>query len=376
MTTLRSSDMRIPFLNLPVQYSALREEILAAIDRVARQASFTLGEEVEAFEREFADFSGLPFAVAVNSGTSALHLALLAAGIGPGDEVITTSNTFVATVEAIAYTGARPVFADIDPRTANLDPQKAAAAITPRTRVILPVHLYGRPAAMEEFADLARSRSLILIEDACQAHGARYRGKPVGAFGLASAFSFYPTKNLGAYGEAGALVTADPAVNELVRSLRNHGQGNRYVYDRVGYNYRMEAFQAAVLRVKLRWIGPWTEHRRKIAQIYRERLAEANLEMPADERESEPVYHAFAVYIDHRDKVREKLAAQGIETALYYPEPLHFQKPFASLGFGAGSLPVTERACERVLCLPISPELTFDEAAYVAESLLEISGKR
>jgi dTDP-4-amino-4,6-dideoxygalactose transaminase len=368
--------MQVPFLNLQYQYSALREEILAAIDRTASRASFTLGEEVETFEREFAEFSGLPFAVAVNSGTSALHLALLAAGVGPGDEVITTSNTFVATVEAIVYTGARPVFADIDPRSANLDPGKVAAAITQRTRAILPVHLYGRPAAMEEFRDLARSRKITLIEDACQAHGARYHGEPVGAFSLASAFSFYPTKNLGAYGEAGALVTADPAVNELARSLRNHGQRSRYHYDRVGYNYRMEAFQAAVLRVKLRWIEQWTEHRQQIAQIYRERLADARVDMPVDDPHSRPVYHAFAVYLDHRDEAREKLAAKGIETALYYPEPLHFQKSFADWGYARGSLPATERACARVLCLPISPELTFEQAEYVGKCLSEVAGKK
>jgi dTDP-4-amino-4,6-dideoxygalactose transaminase len=367
--------MRVPFLNLQFQYSALREEILAAIDRISQQASFTLGPEIEAFEREFARFSGLPYAVALNSGTSALHLALLAAGVGPGDEVVTTSNSFIATVEAILYTGARPVFADIDPRTANLDPERAALAVTGRTRAILPVHLYGRPAAMDALSDLARSRSLAIIEDACQAHGARYHGKPVGGFSLASAFSFYPTKNLGAYGEGGALLTADPAVNELVRSLRNHGQSGRYVHDRVGYNYRMEAFQAAVLRVKLRWIEQWTESRRQIAELYRERLAEARIEMPIDDPESRPAHHAFAVYVDRRDEVREKLGAKGIETAIYYPLPLHLQKFCAGLGFGPGSLPATERACARVLCLPISPELTLEQAEYVAESLVEIVGK-
>lgn len=367
--------MNVPFLNLPYQYSALREEILSAIDRLSQQGFFTLGAEVEAFEREFAKFSGLPYAVAVNSGTSALHLALLAARVGPGDEVITTSNTFGATVEAILYTGARPVFADIDPHTANLDPAKAAAAVTGRTRAILPVHLYGRPAAMDEFARLARERNITLVEDACQAHGARHHGKPVGDFSLASAFSFYPTKNLGAYGEGGAVVTADAEVAELIRSLRNHGQRGRYVYDRLGYNYRMEAFQAAILRIKLRWIEQWTEHRRQIGELYRERLANARLEMPADDPESRPVYHAFAIYVDRRDEVRQKLKAKGIQTAVYYSTPLHFQKAFAHFGSGQGSLPATERACSRVLCLPISPELTFEQAEYVADHLVEIVGR-
>ncbi len=368
--------MRVPFLDLRSQYAALREEILVALDRLSSQASFTLGAEVEAFEREFAEFSGLPFALAVNSGTSALHLALLAAGVGPGDEVITTSNTFIATVEVIHYTGARPVFADIDPRTANLDPGQAERAITPRTRAILPVHLYGRPADMDGFGRIAREHKLAIIEDACQAHGARYHDRPVGAWSVASAFSFYPTKNLGAYGEAGALLTADSAVAELVRSLRNHGQSSRYVYERIGYNYRMEAFQAAVLRIKLRWLGEWNAYRRRIAELYRQRLADARLEMPVDEPGTEPVYHAFAVYVDDRDAVREKLTEKGIDTALYYPAPLHFQKACADLGFGPGSLPATERACERALCLPISPELTTEQAEYVADSLLKIVGKK
>jgi dTDP-4-amino-4,6-dideoxygalactose transaminase len=368
--------MRVPFLDLRSQYAALREEILVAIDRLSSQASFTHGAEVEAFEREFAEFSGLPFAVAVNSGTSALHLALLAAGVGPGDEVITTSNTFIATVEVIHYTGARPVFADIDPRTANLDPEQAERAITPRTRAIVPVHLYGRPAAMDGFERVAREHGIAIVEDACQAHGARYHDRPVGAWSVASAFSFYPTKNLGAYGEAGALLTADEAVAGRMRSLRNHGQSSRYVYEQIGYNYRMEAFQAAVLRVKLRWLGEWNEYRCRIAGLYRERLADARIEMHVDEPRTRPVYHAFAVYVDDREAVRRKMAEKGIDTALYYPEPLHFQKACAPLGFGPGSLPATERACARVLCLPISPELTIEQAEYVADSLLEIVGKK
>lgn len=368
--------MRVPFLDLRSQYSALREEILVALDRLSSQASFTLGAEVESFEREFAEYSGLPFAVAVNSGTSALHLALLAAGIGLGDEVITTSNTFIATIEAILYTGARPVFADIVPLTANLDPEKAARAVTPRTRAILPVHLYGRPAAMDDFERLAREHRLLLIEDACQAHGARYRGRPVGSWSVASAFSFYPTKNLGACGEAGALLTADPAVAELVRSLRSHGQTRRYVHARIGYNYRMEAFQAAILRIKLRWLAQWNEHRVCVADSYRRRLAAARLETLPDEPDTAPVHHAFPVYLDDRDSVREKLAARGIETAIYYPEPLHFQEACAGLGSAPGSLPATERACARVLCLPISPELSMEQAEYVATCLLEIVGEK
>jgi dTDP-4-amino-4,6-dideoxygalactose transaminase len=368
--------LHVPFINLRSQYAALREEILAALDRVSQVTSFTLGEEVEAFEREFAAFSGVRFAVALNSGTSALHLALLAAGIGPGDEVITTANTFIATVEAIAYTGARPVFADIDPRTANLDPVTTERALSPSTRAVLPVHLYGRPAAMDAFCHLVQQHNLTLVEDACQAHGARYHCRPVGTFGVAAAFSFYPTKNLGAYGEGGALVTDHEDVAELARSLRNHGQHGRYLHDRIGYNYRMEGFQAAVLRVKLRLLAQWTEHRRRIAELYRRRLADARLEMPQDDPETEPVYHVFAVYVDDRDAVREKLAAKDIETAIYYPRPLHFQKSCAPWALPPGSLRATERACARVLCLPISAELSVEEAEYVANCLGAIVGKK
>ncbi len=367
--------MRVPFLDLSAQYGGLREEILVAIDRLGSQAHFTLGAEVEAFEREFAAFSGLPFAIAVNSGTSALHLALLAAGVGPGDEVVTTANTFIATIEAIHYTGARAVFADIDPRTTNLDPRLAERAITPRTRALLPVHLYGRSAEMDAFADVASRHGLALVEDACQAHGASYHNRPVGSFSLAAAFSFYPTKNLGACGEGGALLTADPAVAERARSLRNHGQSGRYAYERLGYNYRMEAFQAGVLRVKLRWLAEWNAYRRRIADLYRAKLAGARLEMPADDPETRPVYHAFAVYVDDRDSVKEKLAEREVETAIYYPQPLHLQKACAPLGYAPGSLPATERACARVLCLPISPELSLEQAEYVAECVREIVGK-
>ncbi|HEV2388539.1 MAG TPA: DegT/DnrJ/EryC1/StrS family aminotransferase [Candidatus Acidoferrales bacterium] len=368
--------MEVPFLDLRSQYLALREELVVALERVSQKAQFILGEEVEAFEREFAAFSGARFAVALNSGTSALHLALIAAGVKPGDEVITSSNSFIATVEAIAYAGARPVFADIDPRTANLDPASTARALSRSTGAILPVHLYGRPAAMEEFRRLARQHDVALVEDACQAHGACCHGRPVGTFGVAGAFSFYPTKNLNACGEGGALVTDDPGVAELARSLRNHGQSGRYVHDRIGFNYRMEAWQAAVLRVKLRRLGEWTEGRRRIAELYRRRLAGARLELPEDDPGSRPVYHIFAVYVDHRDAVQEKMAAKGVATAVHYPLPLHLQKACAAWAPAPGSLPATERACARVLCLPIFPELTAEQAEYVADCLVDIVGEQ
>jgi dTDP-4-amino-4,6-dideoxygalactose transaminase len=368
--------MIVPQLDLERQHASLRDEIRDAIDRVLQSAIFTLGEEVEHFEREFAAYVEAKHCVAVNSGTSALHLALIAAGVGRGDEVIMTPNTFIATAEAASYVGAEPVFVDIDPATGNIDPRRVERAVTPRTRAILPVHLYGRPANLDSLLDLAQRKGLALIEDACQAHGARFRGKRVGALGLAGAFSFYPTKNLAACGEAGALVTNDDRVAALARSLRTHGEGRRYFHDRVGYNYRMEAFQAAVLRVKLKRLPQWTARRQEIARLYRRLLAGVRLEMPADDAANECVYHQFAVYVDDRERVRAELKARGISTAVYYPRPIHQQAAYASLGYQTGSLPTCERACERVLCLPLFPELTDAEAEYTARTLAEVVGRR
>src|SRR5438105_714161 len=274
--------MEVPYFDLKAQYASLREELLAALDRVCRTASFVLGEEVARFEEEFAAYCGVRHCVGLNSGTSALHLALLAADVRPGDEVITTSNTFIATAEAISYVGARPVFVDIDPRTANIDPQRIQAAATDRTRAIVPVHLYGRPADLDPILKVAADRDVPVIEDACQAHGARYRGRRLGGFGLAAAFSFYPGKNLGAYGEGGALTTNDDRVASLVRTLRAHGQTRRYYHDRIGFNYRMDGFQAAVLRVKLKHLDEWTARRRELAGLYRRFLAGARVGMPHD----------------------------------------------------------------------------------------------
>jgi dTDP-4-amino-4,6-dideoxygalactose transaminase len=368
--------MKVPYYDLKAQYSALREEILEALDRVCRTTAFTLGSEVTEFEKEFAAYCDAKHCIGVNSGTSALHLALLAAGVGTGDEVITSPNTFVATAEAIAYTGAKTVFADIDPRTANLDPKLAERAVTPRTRAILPIHLYGRPADMDAFAEIARARKIALVEDACQAHGARYRGRRVGALGQSGAFSFYPSKNLGAYGEAGALVTNDDRVADFARSARTHGQGGRYSHDFIGYNYRMEGFQGAVLRVKLRHLADWSASRKAIAQRYMQRLAGARVDFPADDPRDECAWHLFTIYTDHRDSVQEQLEKRGVGTAVHYPRPLHLQKALAHLGYRPGDFPHAERACDRVLSLPFFPEMTEEQTDYVAESLLEIVGRR
>jgi dTDP-4-amino-4,6-dideoxygalactose transaminase len=368
--------MKVPYFDLKAQYAAMREEILGALDRVCQNAAFILGEEVAQFEKEFAAYCEVKHCVALNSGTSALHVALLAAGIGAGDEIITTPNTFIATAEAISYTGAKPVFVDIEPATANIDPRLIAQAITPRTKAILPVHLSGRPAAMDAILDVAARQRLAVIEDACQAHSARYRGKRVGGFGLAAAFSFYPTKNLGGYGEGGALTTNDERVAQLARSLRDHGAVRRYTHDRVGYNYRMDGFQGAVLRIKLKQLDVWTAKRQDLARQYRKHLANVRIDLPHDDPHDECVYHLFAVYVDNRDAVRAELEARGVQTAIHYPSPLALQKAYANLGYRPGSLPQVERVCERVLCLPMFPELTLEQAEYAAKTLAEIVGPK
>ena len=365
--------MKVPYFDLTVQYAELRDEITAAIDRLCRKAAFILGEEAEQFERSFAEYCGVKHCVALNSGTSALHLALLAAGIHSGDEVITTPNTFIATAEAITYTGATPVFVDIDPATANINPGKIEAAITARTRAIVPVHLYGRPAEMDEILDIAKKHGLTVIEDACQAHGARYKGKRVGGFGQSAAFSFYPGKNLGAYGEGGALTTNDAEVASLARALRSHGETVRYSHKYVGYNYRMDGFQAAVLNIKLKRLDAWTAKRKNVAQLYRQALAGTRVDLLQDREYAECVYHLFVAYVDDRDRVRAELDARGVQTAVHYPTPIHLQEAYASLGYRQGSLPVTERACQRVLSMPLFPEMSEEQVAYAAHAVAAVT---
>lgn len=365
--------MQVPYFDLKNQYAGLRDEILAAVDRVCSNASFILGEEVALFEEEFAAYCEAKHCVAVNSGTSALHLALLGAGVKPGDEVIAPSCTFIATAEAISYTGARPVFVDIDPRTANIDPALIEQAITRRTKAILPVHLYGRPADLDPIMEIARRHGLEVIEDACQAHGARYRGGRVGSLGRAAAFSFYPGKNLGAYGEGGALVTNDDNLAQYARAMRDHGQSRRYFHEFIGYNYRMDGFQGAVLRIKLKRLDEWTARRQRLAHLYSDRVREIAAELPQDDPQCEPVYHLFVVYVDERDRVRRELERRGVQTAIHYPLPVHLQKPYVDLGYRPGSLPITERACARCLSLPLFPELEEDGVRYVVNALAEVA---
>jgi dTDP-4-amino-4,6-dideoxygalactose transaminase len=368
--------MKVPYFDLKTQYADLREHIREALDRVCQNASFILGEEVEKFEDSFAELCGVKHCVGLNSGTSALHLALITAGIGAGDEVVTTSNTFIATAEAICYTGAKPVFADIDPTTANIDPQEIERAITKQTRAIIPVHLYGRPAEMDKISEIGARHRLLVIEDACQAHGAKYNGKPVGGLGHAAAFSFYPPKNLGAYGEGGALTTNDDEVAKLARSLRTHGESSRYLHKYIGYNYRMDGFQAAVLNVKIKHLDEWTKKRQAHAEIYRQVLTGSDVKLPEDSPDNECVYHLFVVYVENRDHVRAELEKRGVETAVHYPVPIHLQEAFAHLGYKKGSLPNTERACERVISMPIFPELTEEQVQYAASSLAEVVAQK
>jgi dTDP-4-amino-4,6-dideoxygalactose transaminase len=359
----------IPFADLQAQYRSIKGEIDAAIGRVLDSAQFILGDEVAAFERDFAQYCQASETVAVNSGTSALHLALLAAGIGPGDEVITVPFTFVATVSAIGYTGARAVFVDIEPDYFTIDPTKIEAAITPRTRAIMPVHLYGQPADMDPILEIARRHRLTVIEDAAQAHGAEYHGRRCGSLAEIAGFSFYPGKNLGAYGEGGAVTTTRADVATACRTLRDWGQEKRYEHRLKGFNYRMDGIQGAVLRVKLRHLEAWTEQRRQVAAWYAETLDPERVRLPKARPECRHVYHVFAVRIDDRDKLRDVLGAQGIQTGIHYPIPVHLQPAHADLDYHAGDFPNAETVAREVLSLPIFPEMTRDQVETVAAAV-------
>jgi dTDP-4-amino-4,6-dideoxygalactose transaminase len=359
----------IPFLDLKAQYATIKDDINKAVERVLESTQFVLGPEVAAFEQEFAAASGELHGIAVNSGTSALHLALLAAGVGPGDEVITIPFTFVATVQAIRYTGATPVFVDIDPLTFTMNPAAIERAITPRTKVILPVHLYGHPADMDPIMVVARRHGLVVIEDACQAHAAQYKGRPVGSLGDMACFSFYPGKNLGAYGEGGIVVTGNPEYAQEIRMLRDWGQTQRYHHTKQGFNYRMEGLQGAILRVKLRHLEAWTESRRHNAVRYNARLAGACVETPFARPDSRHVYHVYAIRTDERAELQARLQAAGIQTGLHYPIPVHLQPAHRDLGYQEGQFPESERAANQVLSLPMYPELTDAQVDSVAAAV-------
>jgi len=363
--------VKVPYYDLPAQIRSIRPELDAAIARTLDSCAFCLGPEVEQFERDFAAFIGARHCVGFNSGTSALHVAMRLLNIGAGDEVITTPFTFVATTWAIAYVGAKPVFVDIDDRTMNMDPGLLARAITARTKAVMPVHLYGQPFDIDPISEVCKGRGIPLVEDAAQAHGARYKGRSVGTFGELSAYSFYPGKNLGACGEAGALVTNNPDFAKRASTLREHGTSTRYYHDEIGYNYRMEGIQGAVLGVKLRHLPAWTAARRRIAHRYHGLLASTPLKLPLEAPGVEGVYHLYVVRHPKRDRLRKHLEARGIGSALHYPLPLHLQKCFAHLGHRPGDFPVAESAAQGCLSLPIYPEMTDSQIEYVAAMIGE-----
>ena len=356
----------IPFVDLKAQYASIKNEVSTAIQAVLETCQFTLGTEVAAFETEFAAYCQAKHGIGVNTGTSALHLALLAANVGPGDEVITVPFTFVATVSAICYTGAKPVFVDIDPRTFNIDARLIEAAITERTKAIVPVHLYGQPVDMGPILDVARRHRLAVIEDACQAHGAEYKGRRAGSLGDMGCFSFYPGKNLGAYGEGGMVVTDNPEHARTIRMLRDWGAERKYHHVLKGYNYRMEGIQGAVLRVKLRHLERWTDARRAAAARYDRLLAGSGVRTPEAMPYARHVYHIYAIRSPSRQAWHEALQTQGIQTGIHYPTPVHLLPAFADLGYEPGEFPHAEQAANEVLSLPMFPELTGEQSEQVA----------
>jgi dTDP-4-amino-4,6-dideoxygalactose transaminase len=366
----------VPYLDLQTEYRALRREVLTALEDVCDSARFAQGPMTFDFEAKFAAYCGVDHCVSLNSGTSALHVALRCLNIGPGDEVITVSMTFIATAWAISYVGATPVFVDIDPVRRTLCPDLLEAAITPRTKAMIPVHLYGMPAEMDRIVAIAERHGLPVIEDAAQAHGARYRGKCVGQFGQVACFSFYPSKNLGAYGEGGALITNDAAIAERARSLRDHAQTQKYFHDEMGYNYRMDSFQAAVLSIKLKHLDEWNAARMDCAQRYTELLKDSSYKVPANLSDSECVWHCYVIEAPERDRVRSTLQDLGIQTAIHYPLPIHLQKAYTHLGYKSGDLPVTEALCEHCLSLPIYPELSKEKISRVASALLDLERQK
>jgi len=362
--------LKVPYVDLKAQYHSIKSEIDAAVLGVLESSQFVLGPEVAALEEEFSAYCQAGYGVGVNSGTSALHLALLAAGVSPGDEVITVPFTFIATVAAILYTGARPVFVDIEPRSFNMDVGHIEAAITPRTKAVIPVHLFGQPADMDPILEVARRRGLIVIEDAAQAHGAEYKGRRVGGLGDLACFSFYPGKNLGAYGEGGMVVTNNLEHARKIKMLRDWGMEQRYHHILKGFNYRLEGIQGAILRVKLRRLEDWTRARQANAALYAKYLANLDIQTPQVMSYARHVYHVYAIRVPAgRDALPQQLMEQGIFTGVHYPLPLHLLPCYKDLGYQEGQFPEAEQAAKEVLSLPMFPELTEAQIEYVARSL-------
>jgi dTDP-4-amino-4,6-dideoxygalactose transaminase len=368
--------LNVPFLDLKAQHQPIQAEINAALGKIFDQTAFILGDAVAEFEREFAAYTGTRYAVGVDNGLSGLKLALEAYGIGPGDEVIVPANTFIATASAVTFVGARVVLVDADLDTYQIDVNKIEAAITPRTRAIIPVHLYGIPADMDAIMDIARRHNLVVIEDACQAHGARYKGRRVGTIGHAAAFSFYPGKNLGAAGDAGIVVTDDADVAERIAAMRNCGQRDKYYHVYSPYNHRLDALQAAILRVKLPHLDDWNTSRRKNASLYDQYLAGVPVVIPRAPSVTEPVWHLYVIRIAQRDELRKYLQEQGIGTGIHYPVPIHEQPYYAHLGYRRGEFPVAELFADQVLSLPMFPEMDEETIQCVALAVRDFAMAR
>ena len=360
----------IKFVDLKAQYDSIKEEVDSAMQGVLDSTNFIMGENLRAFENEFAEFCNAKFCIGINSGTSALHLALLAKKIGKGDEVITAPNTFIATCASISYTGAIPKLVDIDPQTYNIDAKKLEKVISPKTKAVIPVHLYGQPADMKQVIEVSEKHSLAVIEDACQAHGAEHYNKRVPISGT-GCFSFYPGKNLGAYGEGGCIVTNDGEIEGLVKAYRDHGQVKKHVHKYIGYNYRLEEIQAAILRVKLRHLGKWTDMRRKNASVYNEMLKDCDIKVPTEKEYNRHVYHLYVIRVKNRQNLVEHLNSKEIQTAIHYPTPIHLQEAYNFLNCRKGSFPIAEKYADEILSLPMFPELKEGEISTVAKSIKE-----
>ena len=362
--------MKVPFVDLKSQYQSIRPEVQSALQAVLDSTAFAGGPFVAEFEKAFARFCGAGFALGVSSGTSALWLSLLACGVGPGDEVITVPNTFIATAEAISFTGARPVFVDVDEESCLLNPALLERAITSRTRAIIPVHLFGQMADMDPLMAIAREHGLLVIEDACQAHGASYKGKKAGTIGDMGCFSFYPGKNLGAYGEAGAVVTNNEKLAREVAILRDHGQSRKYYHSRIGWNDRMDGFQAAILSVKLPHLAEWNALRRQNARLYDLFLgAVRGVTLPGEAGYGEHIYHVYAIRVADRDGLMKRLNENDIGCGIHYPVPIHLQEAYQVLGFKEGSFPVAEKCAGEMVSLPMFPEMTRDQVRHVSDEI-------
>jgi dTDP-4-amino-4,6-dideoxygalactose transaminase len=365
--------MRVPFLDLKAQYETIKDEIDEAIQQVLDKTAFAGGPFVAQFEKEFAAFCGTKLCEGVGSGTDALWMALLALGVGRGDEVITVPDTFIATAEAISFCGAKPVFVDVDPLTYNMDPEKIEAAVTLRTKAIIPVHLFGQMADMDPILEIARRRKLFIIEDASQAHGAEYKGRKAGSIGDAGCFSFYPGKNLGAYGEAGAVVTDDEEMDKKIRMLRDHGQAKKYYHTHIGWNARMDGIQGAILSVKLRHLGKWTEARRYNARIYDELLQGVHgVVPPKEESYGKHAYHLYAIRVAERDWLISGLAEKEIFCGIHYPIPVHLLDAYKYMNLAEGSFPIAEKCAAEFVSLPMFPELTREQIEYVAGEIKKL----